>query len=159
MSELYCVYKKDKYLAEVSNSIVEITSNHHADGFEKYADVIGQIHDDIYIKRLSIDDIDLLYMEDMYIEYRKNFFQLFAGKILKNDVLNNSYMIWTDSEQLAKEYTFEKKEQFVFTKNITRDEIEAVKIVRTPVLIFKDSEKSEILLQGNDLVHYLQEMI
>ena len=80
-------------------------------------------------------------------------------ELINYDVLNNSYMIWTDSEQLAKEYTFEKKEQFVFTKNITRDEIEAVKIVRTPVLIFKDSGKSEVLLQGNDLVHYLQEMI
>lgn len=80
-------------------------------------------------------------------------------ELINYDVLNNSYMIWTDSEQLAKEYTFEKKEQFVFTKNITRDEIEAVKIVRTPVLIFKDSGKSEVLLQENDLSHYLQELI
>lgn len=81
------------------------------------------------------------------------------AELINYDVLNNSYMIWTDSEQLAKEYTFEKKEQFVFTKNITRDEIEAVKIVRTPVLIFKDSGKSEVLLQGNELSHYLQELI
>ena len=81
------------------------------------------------------------------------------AELINYDVLNNSYMIWTDSEQLAKEYAFEKKEQFVFTKNITRDEIETVKIVRTPVLIFKDCGNSEILLQGNELSHYLQELI
>lgn len=129
MSELYCVYKKDKYLAEVSNNIVEITSNHHADGFEKYVDVIGQIHDDIYIKWLSIDDIDLLYMEDMYIEYRKNFFQLYAGKILKNDVLNNSYMIWTDSEQLTKEYAFEKKNNLYLLKILQETKLRQLKLL------------------------------
>ena len=67
-------------------------------------------------------------------------------------------MIWTNSEQLAQEYIFEKKEQFVFIKYITRKEIGAVKIVKTPVLDFKDIEQSEEIIElgiGEDVAEDL----
>jgi hypothetical protein len=67
-------------------------------------------------------------------------------------------MIWTNSEQQSKEYNFEKQEQFVFTKKITRDEIEAIKIVRTPILIFENMGQSEILLEEDDLNNFLDEL-
>ena len=56
MSELYCIYDNNKYLAEVCNNIVEITSKYYVEGFEKYVDVIGRVHDDIFVKKVSIDD-------------------------------------------------------------------------------------------------------
>jgi len=56
----------------------------------------------------------LVYKEEVLIKYKGKYFQLFAGKITPSAVLENSYMIWTDSEQLAKEYVFEMKEQFVY---------------------------------------------
>ena len=70
-------------------------------------------------------------------------------------MLADSYMIWTNSEQLAQEYIFEKKEQFVFIKYITRKEIGAVKIVKTPVLDFKDIE----IIEGDALDSWLSELI
>ena len=63
-------------------------------------------------------------------------------------------MIWTNSEQLAQEYIFEKKEQFVFIKYITRKEI-----VKTPVLDFKDIEQSEEIIEGDALDSWLSELI
>ena len=77
----------------------------------------------------------------------------------RNAVLADSYMIWTNSEQLAQEYIFEKKEQFVFIKYITRKEIGAVKIVKTPVLDFKDIEQSEEIIEGDALDSWLSELI
>lgn len=103
--------------------------------------------------------MDYIYKEEILIKYLGYYFQLFADKIFKNDVLDNSYMIWTDSEQLAKEYVFEKKEQFVFIKYITREEIEAVKIVKKPVLDFKHIEQSEEILKGDTLDSWLSELI
>ena len=79
-------------------------------------------------------------------------------ELINYDVLNNSYMIWTDSEQLAKEYAFEKKEQFVFTKNISRDEIEAVKIMKVPVLKFGTIGPMEEILDGHILDKWLAEI-
>ena len=69
-------------------------------------------------------------------------------------MLADSYMIWTNSEQLAQEYIFEKKEQY-----ITRKEIGAVKIVKTPVLDFKDIEQSEEIIEGDALDSWLSELI
>ena len=68
-------------------------------------------------------------------------------------------MIWTNSEQLAQEYHFEKKEQFVFVRYITRKEIEAVKIVKIPVLDFKDIERSEEILEGASLDNLISELV
>ena len=146
-------------MAEVCNNIVEITSKYYVEGFEKYVDVIGRVHDDIFVKKVSIDDVKLLYKEHTYIRYKNEWFQLFADKISRNAVLDDSYMIWTNSEQLAQEYIFEKKEQFVFIKYITRKEIEAVKIVKKPILDFKDIEQSEEILVGDSLNNWLSEII
>ncbi|WP_455717618.1 hypothetical protein [Anaerosporobacter sp.] len=108
---------------------------------------------------LDIDEVDIIYKEDVLIKYENEYFQLFADKILKNAVLDNSYMIWTNSEQLAKEYMFEKKEQFVFIKYITREEIQTVKIIKKPILDFKDKEPSEENLEGDDLDKWLSELL
>lgn len=159
MSELYCIYDNNKYLAEVCNNIVEITSKYYVEGFEKYVDVIGRVHDDIFVKKVSIDDVKLLYKEYIYIKYKNEWFQLFADKILKSAVIDNEFMLWTDSEQLAYKYEFEKKEQFVFIKNITREEIQSLKIVRVPVLAFKNEEVSETVLEGKKVIDYLNTFV
>lgn len=159
MSELYCIYDNNKYLAEVCNNIVEITSKYYVEGFEKYVDVIGRVHDDIFVKKVSIDDVKLLYKEHTYIRYKNEWFQLFADKILKSAVIDNEFMLWTDSEQLAYKCEFEKKEQFVFIKNITREEIQSLKIVRVPVFSFKNKEVSETVLEGKKVIDYLNTFV
>lgn len=116
MSELYCIYDNNKYLAELCNNIVEITSKYYVEGFEKYVDVIGRVHDDIFVKKVSIDDVKLLYKEHTYIRYKNEWFQLFADKILKSAVIDNEFMLWTDSEQLAYKCEFEKKNSLSLLK-------------------------------------------
>ncbi len=61
--------------------------------FVNYIDVLGNEHTDLYMKNVRIDEIELLYKQDMYIKYQNVFFQLFANDIFRSDVLDNTYML------------------------------------------------------------------
>lgn len=159
MSDMHCEYNGSIYKIKKRNGGFIITSHIKEDGFTNYIDVLGKEHIDFYMKSVNIDELDVIYKEDVFIKYQEEYFQLFADKIFKNDVLDNSYMIWTNSEQLAQDYVFEKKEQFVFIKYITREEIEAVKIVKEPILNFKDIEPTEEIIEGDALDKWLSELI
>lgn len=159
MSDMYCDYSGLKYKIKKRNGEYIITSRVRKEGFTNYIDVLGNEHSDLYMKSIKATEVDVIYNEDVFIKYKDFYFQLFADKISRNAVLDDSYMIWTDSEHLAQEYIFEKKEQFVYTKCISREEIEAVKIVKKPVLDFKDIEQSEEILEGNALDNWLFELI
>lgn len=156
---MYCEYTGLKYKIKKRNCEYIITSKVRKEGFTNYIDVLGNEHSELYMKIVKANEVDVIYSEDVFIKYKDKYFQLFADKISRNAVLDDSYMIWTNSEQLAEEYIFEKKEQFVFIKYITRKEIEAVKIVKTPVLDFKDIEQSEEILEGDVLDSWLSELI
>ena len=133
MSDMYCVYTGKKYKIKKKNDKYIITSRVRKGDFINYIDVLGNEHSELFMKIVNANEVDIIYNEDVFIKYKDKYFQLFADKVSRNAVLADSYMIWTNSEQLAQEYIFEKKEQFVFIKYITRKEIGAVKIVKTPV--------------------------
>lgn len=159
MSDMYCEFNGSTYKIKKRNEGFIITSHIKEEGFSNYIDSIGKEHIDFYMKSVNIDELDVIYKEDVFIKYQDEYFQLFADKIYKNDVLDNSYMICTDSEKLAQKYMFEKKEQFVFINYITREEIKSIKIVKKPILDFKDMEPSEEILEGTALDNWLSELI
>lgn len=159
MSDMYCEYNGLKYKIKKKNDKYIITSRVRKEGFVNYIDVLGNEHSELYMKIVKATEVDIIYNEDVFIKYKDRYFQLFAGKISRNAVLADSYMIWTSSEQLAQEDIFEKKEQFVFVKYITRKEIEAVKIVKKPILDFKNIEQSEEILEGESLDNWLTELV
>lgn len=159
MSDMYCVYNGKKYKIKKKNDKYIITSRVRKEDFINYIDVLGNEHSELFMKIVNANEVDIIYNEDILIKYKDKYFHLFADKVSRNAVLADSYMIWTNSEQLAQEYIFEKKEQFVFIKYITRKEIGAVKIVKTPVLDFKDIEQSEEIIEGDALDSWLFELI
>lgn len=159
MSDMYCVYNGKKYKIKKKNDKYIITSRVRKEDFINYIDVLGNEHSELFMKIVNANEVDIIYNEDILIKYKDKYFHLFADKVSRNAVLADSYMIWTNSEQLAQEYIFEKKEQFVFIKYITRKEIGAVKIVKTPVLDFKDIEQSEEIIEGDTLDSWLSELI
>ena len=156
---MYCVYNGKKYKIKKKNDKYIITSRVRKEDFINYIDVLGNEHSELFMKIVNANEVDIIYNEDILIKYKDKYFHLFADKVSRNAVLADSYMIWTNSEQLAQEYIFEKKEQFVFIKYITRKEIGAVKIVKTPVLDFKDIEQSEEIIEGDALDSWRSELI
>ena len=129
MSDMYCVYNGKKYKIKKKNDKYIITSRVRKEDFINYIDVLGNEHSELFMKIVNANEVDIIYNEDILIKYKDKYFHLFADKVSRNAVLADSYMIWTNSEQLAQEYIFEKKEQFVFIKYITRKEIGAVKMI------------------------------
>lgn len=67
MSEIFCIYKSKRYIAEIKNKIIEISSDYKDEGFTEYTDVLGRVHNDIFIKKLEIYEVDIIYKEDMFI--------------------------------------------------------------------------------------------
>ena len=108
MSDMYCEYSGLKYKIKKRNCEYIITSKVRKEGFTNYIDVLGNEHSELYMKIVKANEVDVIYSEDVFIKYKDKYFQLFADKISRNAVLDDSYMIWTNSEQLAEEYIFEK---------------------------------------------------
>ncbi len=156
---MYCEYRGLKYKIKKKNDKYIIISRVKKEGFTNYIDVLGNEHSELYMKGVKANEVDVIYDEDVFMKYKDKYFRLFADKISRKAVLADSYMIWTDSEQIAQEYAFEKKEQFVFIKYITRKEIEAVKIVKKPILDFRSNEQSEEILEGKSLERWFSELI
>ena len=160
MSDRYCVYNGKKYKIKKKNDKYIITSRVRKEDFINYIDVLGNEHSELFMKIVNANEVDIIYNEDILIKYKDKYFHLFADKVSRNAVLADSYMIWTNSEQLAQEYIFEKKEQFVFIKYITRKEIGASKNSRKlQYWILKYIEQSEEIIEGDALDSWLSELI
>lgn len=155
MGELYCIYQNSKYCVEMQNGKVELISKEAKEGFEKYVDVLGRVHDDLFIKRLDLQDVDLVYHEQIEFKYKGIYFQLFSSKIKPENIEDNRFMLFTDAEKLAYEFGFEKKEQFVFAKDITKEQIENIKIIQKPIKEFEDWGIKEIVIEKKDIEKWL----
>ena len=159
MSDMYCVYRGGKYKIKKRNGGYIIVSKESKAGFTKYVDVLGNEHDDFFMKYVSEHELECIYFEKHYIKYNNEYFSLFSSKITRDMVLDDSFMIWTNSEQLAREHDFEKKEQFVFVKFIKRREIEAIKIVKKPLQSFEATGEFEEIIEGTEVDNYLDKLI
>lgn len=69
---------------------------------------------------------------------------------------NKSILLFTASEEIAKKMHFNKREQFVFEKSIKLDEIEELKIIRKPILVFKEKEITEEVINKDDVISWLK---
>lgn len=159
MSIMYCQYKQKIYLADLDGDTVEITGDIKEDGFVPYIDVLGNVHTDIFVKNLDVQDVELLFEQNILIKYCGKYFETFAGKITEDVLQEEKVMIFTSSECIAEEMDFNKKEQFVFTKDIKLEDIEEIKIVNNPISIFAEREIQEIRIEKKDIRKWLYDTI
>lgn len=128
------------------------------DGFESYIDILGRVHEDLFIKQLDLQDVDVIFNEDIELKYEGIFFQLFSSTLKKENVEDNKFMLFTDSEKLAQEYGFEKKEQFVFSKDIIKEQIESIKIIQKPIKEFEAYGIKESILKKEEIDAWLNKI-
>jgi hypothetical protein len=155
MSTIFCECNGLKYEIDKEKNEYVITSNVKGEGYTNYIDVFGNEHSDIFVKTVNVNEVDVIYREDVFIQYKDIYFSLFASDIVKNDVIDDSYMIWTRSEQVAAKYGFEKKEQFVFVKYIRKEQIESIKIVQKPIKEFEERGIKEIIIPKEEIDEWL----
>lgn len=151
---MYCVYEKETYKAKRRNGRVILVAYEKKEGFSNYIDVVGNEHSDIFMKEVEIGDVELIYKEDISICYLGNYFELFAP-ITFASVKDNKYVLFTSSEEIAKEFEFEKEEQFVFSKKICKEQIDSIKITRKPIREFEKQGVQEIVVTKNEVEAWL----
>lgn len=155
MGLLYCIYNNKKYKAKYKNGIIKITTTAKEQGFSNYIDVLGRKHDDLFMKELPLQDVDLVFYEEIELEYEGRYFPLFSSSIKSESVEEGRFMIFTDSEKVAQQYGFEKKEQFVFLKHISNDEIGRIRIIQKPIKEFDGSMCKNTIIEKNDIFEWL----
>lgn len=155
MSNVFCNFKNSKYSAKIRNNKILITTKTKQDGFVNYIDVLGQEHNDLFMKELDLNEVEVVYKENIELCYKGIYFQLFSSTIKPENIKDNRFMLFTDSEKLAQEYAFEKKEQFVFVKDITREQIEKIKIIQNPIKGFEAYGINETIIEKENIEEWL----
>lgn len=147
MNNMYCAYENKTYRVKARNKKIVIISRSKQEGYDKYIDVLGKEHDDLYVKEVDFKEVEVVYKEIIEIRFRGKYFELFSSGITQSNIENGQFTLFTSSEELAREYTFEKKEQFVFTKDISKEQIEVIKIVQKPIKEFETYGTKEIVIE------------
>ncbi|MDE7222304.1 MAG: hypothetical protein K2O34_00815 [Acetatifactor sp.] len=158
MSNMYCNYKNGRYRAKVCDKKIIIISKKKQDGYDKYIDILGKEHDDLYMKEVDFNEVEVVYKEIIEIGYGGMFFQLFSFQITQSNIEDGRFMLFTSSEELAREYNFEKKEQFVFIKDISREQVEAIKIIQKPIKEFEAYGTRKIVIERPGIDEWLSSL-
>ena len=94
-----------------------------------------------------------------------NYKVIFKGseyKCLKvnSQTLDINYItIYTSDSDIAKKYGFTKKEQFIFDKDVSLDEIDALIEIKKPILKFINLKEQKIKIEQKNIRDYLSNII
>ncbi|ENK0837865.1 hypothetical protein ACXATD_003262 [Clostridium sporogenes] len=160
MSKGYCIYKGKTFLFNVYNNVLELTSNKKEDknnGFKEYVDVLGNMHSDILVKEVSIDDLEFAYELKHKVIYNNIEFEPWS--IGKHIISENKISLFTSNSEIADLYGFIKEEQFVFKKEVKLKDIEALIQIKIPILKFNYMREERTRIEQKYIKRYLENII
>ena len=154
---MYAVYKQQNFEAEYKNDDeVILYSAVRVEGFQNYIDPRGKLFPDYFSKTVKIKELDYLYKLHYEIQYKGHFFHITSAlnqMNIKNDWFELSPNI--KQNELKNELDFKQINKLDWAKEIGRKDIEAIKIVETPVDIFKDQGSKVKIIEGKAIDEFL----
>ena len=122
-----------------NNDWIVLTSDTKDEGFNNYVDFWGEEFDDFFSKKVKMEDLDYLYSIHYEIQYKGHSFYVSSGMIRKN-IEKDWFEIKPSANQneIKDELGFKQINKLEWAKEIGRKDIEVLKIVETPLGIFKD---------------------
>ena len=154
---MYAIYKNKVYLANFREAKVILKTRIAEGGFKELVDLAGNVHKDIFIKEVDINDVDIVYDVDYRVLYRGNEYKCL--KVSRKTVALNYITIFTSDSDIANQCGFIKKEQFVFDKDVSLDQIDALIEIKKPILKFNNLKEEKIKIEKNDIRYYLSNII
>lgn len=154
---MYAVYKQQNFEAEYKNDDeVILYSSVRVEGFQNYIDSRGKLFPDYFSKTVKIEELDYLYKIHYEIQYKGHFFHITSAMNQMN-IKNDWFELIPNIKQneLRNELGFKQINKLDWTKEIGRKDIEAIKIVETPVDIFKDQGSKVKILEGKAIDEFL----
>ena len=154
---MYVVYKQQNFEAEYKNDDeVILYSSVRVEGFQNYIDSRGKLFPDYFSKTVKIEELDYLYKIHYEIQYKGHFFHITSAMNQMN-IKNDWFELIPNIKQneLKNELDFKQINKLDWAKEIGRKDIEAIKIVETPVDIFKVQGSKFKILEGKDIDEFL----
>lgn len=159
----FCLYRNKAYKFDIDDykeDTLELISNNMSDlerGFIRYIDELGKIHSEILVKEVTMDEVELVYELQINAIYKGKEFETYA--VGPYCLEKNSLALYSMEPSDMKTYSFEKKEQFVFKKDISLDEVESLVEIKTPILEFEGNPESRRLIPNNLIKEYIRKQI
>lgn len=154
---IYATYKNKAYLANVRESKVRLKTRSAELGFNELVDLAGNVHKDIFIKEVDMNNVDIIYEVDYRVLYKENEYKCL--KVAKETLDINYITIYTSDSNIAGQYGFIKKEQFIFDKDVSLDEIDALIEIKKPILRFNHLKEERTKIEQKNIRDYLSNII
>ena len=154
---MYAVYKQQNFEAEYKNDDeVILYSSVRVEGFQNYIDSRGKLFPDYFSKTVKIEELDYLYKIHYEIQYKGHFFHITSAMNQMN-IKNDWFELIPNIKQneLKNELDFKQINKLDWAKEIGRKDIEVIKIVETPVDIFKEQGTKVKILEGEAIDEFL----
>lgn len=149
----YATYNNKNYSVNIRNDMFRLESKKRESGFKELIDLGGNIHPDIFIKEVSLDEIEYLFELKYKIIYKGKQYDPFAIGDLVID--SGEITIFSSDYEDYESNGFIKVEQFVFKKQVSIDEIDAIVEVKEPILEFNKFPKERKVIPGIQIEKYL----
>lgn len=139
-----------------NNEWIVLTSDTKDEGFNNYVDFWGEEFDDFFSKKVKMEELDYLYKIHYEIQYKGHSFYVSSGMIRRN-IEKDWFEIKPSANQneIKDELGFKQINKLEWAKEIGRKDIEVLKIVETPLGIFKDQGVKVKKLDGQDIDDFL----
>ena len=139
-----------------NNDWIVLTSDTKDEGFNNYVDFWGEEFDDFFSKKVKMEELDYLYSIHYEIQYKSHSFDVSSGMIRRNIEKDWFEIIPSANQnQIKDELGFKQINKLEWAKEIGRKDIEVLKIVETPLGIFKDQGVKVKNLEGQDIDNFL----
>ena len=139
-----------------NNDWIVLTSDTKDEGFNNYVDFWGEEFDDFFSKKVKMEELDYLYKIPYEIQYKGHSFYISSGMIRRN-IEKDWFEIKPSASpnQIKDELGFKQINKLEWAKKIGRKDIEVLKIIETPLGIFKDQGVKVKSLEGQDIDNFL----
>ena len=139
-----------------NNDWIVLTSDTKDEGFNNYVDSWGEEFDDFFSKKVKMEELDYLYSIHYEIQYKGHSFYVSSGMIRRN-IEKDWFEIKPSANQneIKDELGFKQINKLEWAKEISRKDIEVLKIIETPLGIFKDQGVKVKSLEGQDIDDFL----
>lgn len=154
---IFANYKDKIYLANIRQSKVRLKTRIKEQGFNELVDLAGNIHKDIFIKEVDINDVDRIYEIEYRVLYKGSEYKCL--KVSKETLDINYLTIYTSDSTIAEKYGFIEKEQFIYDKDVLLDEIDALVEIKKPILNFSYLKEQKKIINQKDVRDYLATII
>ena len=151
----YATYNKKNYPVNIRRDKFRLKSKEHESGFKELIDLGGNIHPDIFIKEVTLDEIELLFELKYKIIYKGKEYDTFSIGELVID--RGEITIFSSDYEDYESNGFIKVEQFVFQKKVIIDEIDAIVEFIEPILEFNKFPKERKVIPRNQIEIYFNQ--